>query len=233
MNRIGLEPDYAVEFIKKVQKSDFVELKGIFTHLANAERTEETKKQFDCWNSIVSEINTDGLLLHILNTAGSMTYDIPSNMVRIGISLYGLYPDLAEHVKFKPELKQAIGLKGRITNIHTMPKCDGISYGYTYIAEKDIKVATIPIGYADGVPRILSNKICGKINGHKIKQIGNITMDQMMFDITGLDVNEGDIITLLDDEDLSIDNWAKIAGTINYELTCRLKVRLPRVYLRS
>ena len=113
-----------------------------------------------------------------------------------------------------------------------MSRGNGISYGYTYIADKDIKVATIPIGYADGVPRALSNKIYGKLNGQKIKQIGNITMDQMMFDITGINANEGDIITLLDDQDLSIDNWANILHTINYELTCRLKVRLPRVYVR-
>lgn len=232
MNRIGLEPDIAVEFIKKVQNSDFVELKGIFTHLANAEYVDKTQKQFECWNNIIDSVNTDGLLLHILNTAGSMTYDVKSNMVRMGIAIYGLYPDLAENIKFHPELKQVMGLKGRITNIHTMKKSQGISYGYTYIADKDITVATIPIGYADGVPRILSNKIYGEINGQKVKQIGNITMDQMMFDVSGLDVNEGDIITLLNDTDLSIDNWAKIAGTINYELTCRLKVRLPRVYVR-
>ncbi len=232
MNRIGLEPDVAVDFIKTVQKADYLELKGIFSHLANAESREKTQKQFNCWNDIISKIDTTGLLLHILNTAGSMTYNFPSNMVRMGIAIYGLYPDLEKDLLFKPELKQVMGLKGRITNIHTMSKGNGISYGYTYIADKDIKVATIPIGYADGVPRALSNKIYGKLNGQKIKQIGNITMDQMMFDITGIDANEGDIITLLDDQDLSIDNWANILHTINYELTCRLKVRLPRVYVR-
>lgn len=235
MNRIGLEPEYAIEFIKKVQKCDFLDFKGIFTHLANAEDVTKTKLQIDCWNNIINKIDTVGLLLHILNTAGSMTYDVKSNMVRVGISIYGLYPDLAEKTKFYPNLKQVIGLKGRITNIHTMKKGGGISYGYSYIADKDITVATIPIGYADGVPRILSNKIFGFLNGKKVRQIGNITMDQMMFDITGVDAQEGDIITLLNDtdKDLSIDNWANIAGTINYELTCRLKVRLPRVYIRG
>lgn len=236
MNRIGLEPENAVEFIKKVQSSDFVDLKGIFTHLANAEDVEKTKKQLKTWNDITGAVNKDGLLLHALNTAGSMKYcnDIDSNMVRMGIAIYGLEPDLAEGLTFRPELKQVMGLKGRITNIHTMHKGQGISYGYSFVADKDIKVATIPIGYADGVPRALSNKIYAELNGQKIKQIGNITMDQMMFDISGIDANEGDIITLLNDtdKDLSIDNWANIVGTINYELTCRLKVRLPRVYVR-
>lgn len=236
MNRIGLEPENAVEFIKKAQAADYLDLKGIFTHLANAEDIEKTEKQFEIWNRITNAVDTKGLLLHALNTAGSMKYydEIKSNMVRMGIAIYGLEPDLPEGVKFKPELKQVMGLKGRITNIHTMKKGQGISYGYSYVADKDIKVATIPIGYADGVPRALSNKIFAELNGYKIKQIGNITMDQMMFDITGIDATEGDIITLLNDsdKDLSIDNWAKIVGTINYELTCRLKVRLPRVYVR-
>lgn len=236
MNRIGLEPENAVEFIKKAQTADYLDLKGIFTHLANAEDIEKTEKQFEIWNRITNAVDTKGLLLHALNTAGSMKYydEIKSNMVRMGIAIYGLEPDLPEGVKFKPELRQVMGLKGRITNIHTMKKGQGISYGYSYVADKDIKVATIPIGYADGVPRALSNKIYAELNGYKIKQIGNITMDQMMFDITGIDATEGDIITLLNDsdKDLSIDNWAKIVGTINYELTCRLKVRLPRVYVR-
>ena len=232
MNRIGLLPDNAVDFIKKVQNSDYLELCGIFSHLANAESAERTKEQLDSWNSIISEINTEGLLLHILNSAGVMSYPTNTNMVRLGIVMYGLYPDLAKNIIFRPKLKQIMSLKGRITNIHTISKGSGISYGYTYIAEQDLKIATIPIGYADGVPRILSNKISGKINGEKIRQVGNITMDQMMFDISGINADVGDVITLLDDEDLSINNWAEAAGTINYELTCRLKVRLPRIYIR-
>ena len=237
MNRIGLQPKKAIEFIKKVQQCEFIDLKGIFTHLANAEISEKTKIQFERWNEVISNVDTEGLLIHILNTAGTMIYDpkdLHSNMVRVGISLYGLYPDLPEKLRFYPELKPIMELKGRITNIHTMPAYDGVSYGHTFVAEQDTQVATVPIGYADGVPRALSNKIYAKLNGKKIKQIGNITMDQMMFDISGVDAKLGDIITLLDDKDndLSLDNWAKIVGTINYELPCRLKVRLPRVYTR-
>lgn len=237
MNRIGLQPKKAIEFIKKVQQCEFIDLKGIFTHLANAEISEKTKIQFERWNEVISNVDTEGLLIHILNTAGTMIYDpkdLHSNMVRVGISLYGLYPDLPEKLRFYPELKPIMELKGRITNIHTMPAHDGVSYGHTFVAEQDTQVATVPIGYADGVPRALSNKIYAKLNGKKIKQIGNITMDQMMFDISGIDAKLGDIITLLDDKDndLSLDNWAKIVGTINYELPCRLKVRLPRVYTR-
>lgn len=231
MNRIGVMQSEAVEFIKQVQNCDFIDLKGIFSHLACAEDEDETQKQFDAYNKITSQINTTGIIRHILNTAGMMSYKFPSDMVRVGIGLYGLMPDLPACSDFKTPLKQVMSLKGRIARIHKMPKGDGISYGHTFVAKDDTRVATVPIGYADGVPRALSNKIYGEINGKKIKQIGNITMDQMMFDISDIEAEEGDVITLLG-ENLSIDEWAKIVGTINYELTCRLKVRLPRVYTR-
>lgn len=228
MNRIGVSKADAVEFIKQVQNSDFIELKGIFTHLANAETLKKTKKQLDEFSKIISQIDTTGLLIHSMNTAGILNYENSFNLVRSGIALYGLFPD--EKIE-GVDLKQVLSLKGRIVHIHEVSKDDGVSYGHTFVANSAIKIATIPIGYADGVPRSLSNKIFATLNGKKIKQIGNITMDQMMFDITGVEAVEGDIITLLD-EVQSINEWADIIGTINYELACRLKVRLPRVYTR-
>ncbi len=233
MNRIGISVDEAVEFIEKVRKADYLDFGGVFTHLANAEIREKTQIQIDRWNKVISQIDTDGLTLHILNTAGAMCYDVPnSNMRRAGIGIYGLYPDLPENGSIeKPDLKPVMSLKARIVNIHEAKDGEGVSYGHTFTAHGTRKIATVPLGYADGVPRSLSNKISGMLNGKEIKQIGNITMDQMMFDITGVEASLGDVITLLD-ENHSIDEWAKILGTINYELTCRLKVRLPRVYTR-
>ena len=232
MNRIGVRSENGVSYIEKVRQADFVDFEGVFTHLASAEEPEETKKQIDRWNSVIENIDTKGLLLHIQNTAATFAYDIKSNMVRVGISLYGLYPDLPQKVNYKPKLKQVMGLKGRITNIHEVMPGEGVSYSHKFIAEKKSRVATIPIGYADGVSRNLSNKIYGLINGHKVRQIGNITMDQMMFDLDGVEAHVGDVVTLLDDKTLSLDSWAEILHTINYELTCRLKVRLPRIYVR-
>ena len=232
MNRIGVRAEEGVNYIEKVRKADYLKFEGVFTHLAAAEEPEEAKKQISRWNSVVDNIDTKGLLIHIQNTAATFAYDIKSNMVRVGISLYGLYPDLPPAVNYKPKLKQVMGLKGRITNIHEVKTNEGVSYAHTFIAEKPTRVATIPIGYADGVARGLSNKIYGIINGKKIKQIGNITMDQMMFDLGKIDAQVGDVITLLDEENLTLDSWAEILHTINYELTCRLKVRLPRVYVR-
>lgn len=233
MNRIGVAAENAVDFINEIRNCDFIDFKGIFTHLANAENREKTRQQIDKWNNVISKINTDGLLLHILNTAGQMCYDVPnSNMRRAGIALYGLYPDFPPDGEMKiPKLKQILSLKGRIVHIHEAHDHEGVSYGHTYIAKGTRKIATVPLGYADGIPRGLSNKISGILNGQKVPQIGNITMDQMMFDITGIEAQPGDVITLLD-ENNTIDEWAKILNTINYELTCRLKVRLPRVYTR-
>ena len=233
MNRIGVRADEAVDFIKRVQKLDYINLQGIFTHLAAAEELDKAKEQILKWNSVIDNVDTTGLILHILNTAGTICYDVPnSNMRRVGIALYGLYPDFPDIEFRKPKLKQLISLKGRIVNIHTAKEGEGVSYCHTFVAKGERIIATVPIGYADGVPRLLSNKIKGVVNGVEVPQVGNITMDQMMFDITGVKANIGDVITLLDEEH-SIDEWANILHTINYELTCRLKVRLPRVYTRG
>ncbi len=236
MNRIGVSHENAVALIKKVQESDFIELKGIFTHLACAEDLEKTKEQISIWNDVLSKVNTDGLLLHIANTAALITFpDLNYNMARAGIGIYGLQPDLIPDFDNPPKLIPAMSLKGRIVNIHTAPEHSGVSYSHRYVTNKETKIATVPIGYADGVSRGLSGKIYGLLHGKKVPQIGNITMDQMMFDITGVNADEGDVITLLGkdgDEEISINEWASILNTINYELICRLKVRLSRVYTR-
>lgn len=231
MNRIGVRSEEAVEFIEEVRRANYLKFEGVFTHLSAAEDIEPTREQVNTWNKILSQIDKKGLLLHIQNTAGTFGYDIDSNMVRVGISLYGLYPDLPKGIN-RPNLKQILGLKARITNIHELKAGEGVSYGHTFKAYGSTRVATIPIGYADGIARLLSNKIEAEINGVKIRQIGNITMDQMMFDLGDVNAQVGDVVTLLNETDLSLDSWAEILGTINYELTCRLKVRLPRVYTR-
>jgi alanine racemase len=237
MNRIGVEKEDAVEFIKKVQQTEAIELQGIFTHFACAEDENKTFKQLEIWNNVLSQVDTTGLILHCFNTAAAISQykEDKYNMVRLGLALYGLIPDLPSFATKIPKLVPAMSLKGRIINIHLAHKGTGVSYSHTYIANKETIIATIPIGYADGVDRRLSNKIYGILNGKKVPQIGNITMDQMMFDITGVEANEGDVITLIgkdNDQEISINEWADILGTINYELICRLKARLSRVYTR-
>ena len=152
-------------------------------------------------------------------------------MIRLGGMIYGLDSPFPKSKKSPFEVKQILGLKARISNIHKVKKGEGVSYSYNFVADRDMTVATIPIGYADGIDRRLSGKIYGYIGDKKVRQIGNITKDQMMFDVTDVETEVGEIITLLD-ERIKIDEWANILGTINYELTCRLKVRLPRIYTR-
>jgi len=235
MNRIGIDTANAVKFINDAKSANYINLKGVFTHFADVEDNKIYEKQIEEFEKIVSKIDRENLVIHCANSPATLKYNHYFNMVRLGIILYGLTPfSKEENVDF---LKQVVGLKGRITNIHKIKENDGVSYGHKFKAQKETVVATIPIGYADGVARNLSNKIEASLNGCKVKQIGNITMDQMMFDITNVNAEIGDIITLLgksDDENFySIDKWAKILNTINYELTCRLKVRLPRIYTRE
>ncbi len=251
MNRIGLSDKDAPEFIDKVLNTKQIELKGVFSHLACAECFDKSEIQKQRWQNIIKIVNNKNIDVHIVNTAGLISYkDMHYDMVRAGIGIYGLMPGLAKQecdqtnifscfYEFqRPELKPAMGIKGRIIFLKDIEKGSGISYGHSFVTENEVnKIATIPIGYADGVPRSLSNRIYGLLNGKKIKQIGNITMDQMMFDVSNIDnINAGDIITLIGqdgEEYIHIDEWAELLETINYELTCRLKVRLPRVYMRD
>jgi len=236
MNRIGVSHENAVDLIKQVQNSDFIDLEGIFTHFACAEDYEKTKQQLAIWNDVLSKVDTTGLLLHIANTSALIAFpDINYNMARAGIGIYGLQPDVIPTCKKIPKLIPAMSLRGRIVNIHNAHPNSGVSYSHKYVTNKETTIATVPIGYADGVSRGLSGKIYGLLHGKKVPQIGNITMDQMMFDITDVNANEGDIITLIGkdgDEEISVNQWSDILNTINYELICRLKVRLSRVYTR-
>ena len=238
MNRIGLDADCSKEYIEKLLKADYIDLKGIFTHFADVENINIFNSQIEKFKKTIEpfldEFKKRNIKIHCLNSPAIFKYSKYSyDMVRMGIIMWGLSPFSYKENDVQ-NMHAVMGLKARITNIHTLKKGEGISYGHTYIAQKDTKVATIPIGYADGVDRRLSGKITAFLKGKYIKQIGRITMDQMMFDISDVDCSIGDIIVLLGEENKTdtIDSWAKELGTINYELTCRLKMRLPRIYVR-
>ncbi len=237
MNRIGIKNDCVIDFINKVQDANYIDLKGIFTHFANVEDKDLYNSQKEVFKNIIDKIDTKDLIVHTSNSSATF-YDENFNydMVRLGIILYGLIPYADFKHPLIDEVKQIIGLKGRITNINHIKKGDGVSYNHKFIASNATRVATIPIGYADGVNRNLSGKIKASLNGHIIEQIGTITMDQMMFDIKDIEAQNGDIITLLGEDEnnnfFSVDSWALHLNTINYEITCNLKVRLPRIYVR-
>ncbi|MEI8377919.1 MAG: alanine racemase, partial [bacterium] len=197
MNRIGVSFKESKKFIKDALSEKSLNVKGIFTHLACAENKELTQKQIDKWLEIYNEFKNKDIIFHAANTAAVFAYpELQFDMVRVGIGISGMAPDLTDGVD-APKLKQVMGLKARIVHISEIEKDEGVSYGYSYVANEDRKIATIPIGYADGVSRSLSNQIYGIINGQKVKQIGNITMDQIVFDVTDVkNIKKGDIVTL-------------------------------------
>ena len=156
-------------------------------------------------------------------------------MVRAGIILYGLYPSSA--VERPVKLLPVMELKTVISMLKTVPAGTPVSYGRTFTAEHEMRIATVPIGYADGYPRRLSNKMSMLVNGHRAPVIGNVCMDQTMLDVTGIDnVFEGKQITVFGKDGgayISVDELAEKAGLINYEVLCSLSRRVPRVYIKN
>lgn len=227
MNRLGIDYKEAPKIIEKILKSNFLKLEGIFSHLADAKNHEFSMIQKERFDHAVETCRGMSLHKHIANSYAAINYpEFRYDLVRIGIALYG------QELNF---LEPLISLKGRITEIHKVSTGEYVSYDRTWQATKDSLVATVPIGYADGVDRNLSNKITAIYgeSGQEIKQIGNITMDQMMFDISEIkDPKVNDVITLLGKE-IPINSWAEKLNTITYELICRLKMRLPRIYTRD
>lgn len=225
MNRLGIDYKESIKVIQSLKDSNHLELKGIFTHLSDANDYDFSKLQKERFDHVIEACHGTSLQKHISNSYAAINYpEFRYDLVRIGIGLYG------QEFNF---LEPLISLKGRITRIQKVLKDESVSYERTWRAKKDSIIATIPIGYADGIDRKLSNKISGIYNNQKIQQVGTITMDQMMFDISEVkDPKVGDVISLINNE-LPISSWAHILNTISYELICRLKMRLPRVYTRD
>lgn len=225
MNRLGIDYKEASKFIEDIIQCDFLKLEGVFSHLADAKNHEFSKTQKERFDHAVETCRGMPLRKHIANSYAAINYpEFRYDLARTGIALYG------QEFNF---LEPLISLKGRITEIHKVLKGESVSYDRTWTASKDSIIATVPIGYADGIDRRLSNNISALYNEKKIKQIGAITMDQMMFDISEIkDAQINDVITLINKE-LPISIWAEKLNTITYELICRLKMRLPRVYTRD
>ncbi len=156
-------------------------------------------------------------------------------MVRAGLAVYGLYP--AEHLRDSIDLKPVLQVKARVTQVKTIAAGTGVSYGHKYTSPYEIRLAVVGIGYADGIPRNLSNKMQVLIRGQRIQQIGAITMDQLMLDVSSIpDIQEGEVVTILgreQDEQITADDWANQLNTISWEILCAFKHRLPRVAVRS
>lgn len=240
MGRIGFIPNNeSLAEIKKINELENIELEGIFTHFATADEADKayTLLQKNRFDTFYEKLKAAGVLIpirHIANSAGIMEFEnFPYEAARSGIVTYGLYPS-DEVKKENLPLTPAMTFKSYIANIKTVNKGDGISYGKTFVADGERKIATIPVGYADGYPRLLSNK--GRIiaGGQYAPITGRICMDQFMADVSGIEnIKVGDEVTLMGksgDKCIPCEEIASLAGTINYEIVCGISKRVPRIY---
>ena len=237
MSRLGMPWQEARQFVELVKRLPYLEIKSVYSHLATADTLDATvmRLQHQRFEEAIAQLHSAGITpprLHLANSAATLTDPaLHYDLVRVGLALYGLYP--AEHLRGAIDLKPVMQVKARVTQVKTIPPGTGVSYGYQFIAERQMRLAVIGIGYADGIPRNLSNKMTVIIRGKRVRQIGAITMDQLMLDVSEIpDLQTGEVVTLIgQDGDLSIsaDDWAQSLGTISWEILCSFKHRLPRV----
>ncbi len=243
MGRIGyLCNEEALNEAVDISKLDNIEIEGLFAHFAKSDELDKTsaKLQLIRYNDFSAKLNEAGIdikLHHCSNSAGII--DMPEanlQAVRAGIAMYGLYPS-EEVEKERVELFPALELKSHLIHIKEVPKGTGISYGWTFTTDRVSRIATIPVGYADGYARTLSNKADVLIKGQRAPIVGRICMDQFMVDITDLkDVNLYDEVTLIGkdgEEHIAVEELGDISGRFNYEFVCDLTKRIPRVYYKD
>jgi alanine racemase len=236
MGRVGVQTkEEALKLAKKALSSPWIVLEGIFTHFADADSSDPsyTKQQFANFVEVIDYLRGHEIeipIKHCCNSAGTMNFpEFHLDMVRVGISLYGLLPspDVA-HQAF--HLKQALTFKTKIAAVKRVKRGQAISYGCTYKTEREAIIATIPVGYADGLSRLLSNRGTMTVCGKQVPIVGRVCMDQTMLDVSAIsNVQVGDEVTIFGDK--QIDEVAKLMGTINYEVVCLIGKRVPRVYL--
>ncbi len=238
MHRIGVHVSAAGAFAAKAKSLPGIEIEGMFSHFATADghNKDYAAYQFDRFMEAAREIEAQGVKVPIKHIANSAAIaELPQyqlDMARQGVTLYGMRPaDILEPYR---EYRPAMTVKALIGFVKTLPAGASIGYGRTFTTKKPSVIATVPIGYADGLNRALSNKGYMIIRGHQAPIVGRICMDQVMLDVTGIpDVKVGEEITVFGGAELPFETVAKWQQTICYEVTCDLSLRLPRVYVRD
>ena len=245
MNRIGEQYNNFNE-IKEIYQNPSLQIEGTFTHLSvsdskKLEDIEFTKEQVNRFNKTIKFIKQQGLnqgKIHTQASYGIINYpELEYDYVRLGILMYGINASYDCYNKNNIDFKPVMTVKSKVTSIKTIEPEDSVSYGRTYTAKSPTTIATIGIGYADGVPRSLSNKLIVKINNKKYKQIGRICMDQLMIEINNKDqISIGDEVILIDPnetKDLTLEDWAKLTNTITDEIICQFTTRLKRIEINN
>lgn len=243
MSRIGfLVEEKTVETIQAIHAMEYLNIQGIFTHFACADTKDKShvEQQITKFRWMIDQLKRVGIspdICHCSNSASIMELSTEHmNMVRAGIILYGLYP--SDEVSMDVlDLKPVMSLYSHVVHLKEVEAGTTVGYGATYEAKKRTKIATIPVGYADGYPRSLSNKASVLIRGKRAPIIGRICMDQFMVDVTDIpEVAMGDVVTLIGcdgDDILSVEEISEMAGSFNYEFICDVSWRVPRVYYKD
>ncbi len=242
MTRLGCDLDHASALVDLVDGLKNVSLKGIYSHLAladverNSASESFTFQQKERFDYVLASLNqkTKHLCKHLANSAGTLKSDnFHFDMVRVGLALYGYSP--IEKIRNNVFLQPALAVRARITLVRDVPSGTGVSYGHNFITKRQSRLAVVGIGYADGVNRALSGKISVLINGLAYPQVGSITMDQLVIDITDTpDIPVGAVVTLLGvDGAMTITpyQWSQVSGSILWEILCGFKYRLPRIVI--
>jgi alanine racemase len=238
MGRIGVRSEDELDrLVRKINHCRYIELEGVFTHFSRAdeENPEYTVQQHHNFIKAVQSYNIP--IVHCSNSAAGILYpEWGYNLLRLGISLYGQYP--SDFTKDKGvRLKPAFSLKSRVAHLKSVPAGTSISYGGTFKTKEESLIASIPIGYADGFSRSLSNRGYAIVGGQKVPIVGRVCMDQLMLDVSKVAAcNMGDEVVFIGEqmgESITVDDMASLLQTINYEVTCMISKRVPRVYVKS
>ena len=242
MSRIGFQAtEEDADICAEIAKLPGLVAEGLFSHFATADCADlsRARKQAELFDEFYEKLVARGVkvpIRHMNNSAGLMNFENHYEMVRAGIVLYGMYPS-DEVDPALLSIRPALQWLSRVTHVKTLPAGREISYGGTYVTTKETRVATVPVGYADGYCRALSGKFYVLIRGKKAPILGRVCMDQMMVDVTDIpDVQLNDRVVLVGrsgEEQITVETIAEAAGSFNYEFVCGISRRVPRIYSRS
>jgi alanine racemase len=239
MGRLGCMPDETLQLAELTQESEWLHFEGLFSHLACADEKDPltTRQQWDVFNRIIQDLSSRNLLpeiIHMANSAGSLVHpDTRFNLIRPGITIYGLSP--SANVKLPDGIKPVLSWKSVLASIKRLPPGHGVSYGHEYVTTGHESIGVVPLGYADGYRRVPGNVVL--INGIKAPVVGRVSMDQCMVQLDGIpNPQVGDEVVLIGiqgEEEISANDVANTWNTINYEVTCGIGSRVPRIYPRK
>ena len=237
MGRVGIRYEDATDFANELKEMKNLRVAGLLTHFASADdpdETEFTNSQIEHFNKacdVFREAGHDPEWIDAANSPGAIRYAASrSNMVRLGGALYGLLDDILSPETVRPELKPVLSLRSRIAHIKRVPRGESLGYGRTFVTERESLIALVPIGYADGYSRNLSNRGKATVNGAIVPIVGRISMDWTLLDVTDVShVAVGNEVVLIGG-DIKAADLARECGTIAYEITCGISPRVPKIY---